>query len=109
MYVKDNKDVTGVIKRTKETSRTIEKEHEFQFAWDKQAVFLQAQSRAMAELRNMIKQYDELCKSDMATEEQKARIDKLRVDIEKTKAETKQEGHATTITIVDEWLEEDDE
>lgn len=44
------------------------------FAYEQYHSFLSAQSRAMAELRNMIKQYDELLKTDMATEEQKARI-----------------------------------
>jgi uncharacterized protein YjcR len=58
-----------------------EYEYEFQFAWDRQAAFLQAQSRAMKTLESMIKQYDELLKSNLATEEQKLRIQKLKVDI----------------------------
>lgn len=64
---------------------TTEEEYEFQFAWDRQATFLNAQSRAMAELRNMIKQYDELLNAnrDMATEEQRLRIEKLKVEIDK--------------------------
>lgn len=64
---------------------TTEEEYEFQFAWDRQATFLQAQSRAMAELRNMIKQYEELLNAnrDMATEEQRLRIEKLKADIDK--------------------------
>src|SRR5699024_1749865 len=41
-------------------------------------------------------------------EEQKARIDKLKVDIDKIKAETKTESQATKITIVDEWIDEDE-
>ncbi|NHL37849.1 hypothetical protein FDE95_14825 [Clostridium botulinum] len=36
------------------------KEYEFQFAWDRQATFLNAQSRAISELRNSIKSYLEL-------------------------------------------------
>lgn len=55
--------------------------YEFQYAWDRQASFMTAQSKAMTTLNNMIKQYDELCKSDLATEEQKLRIDKLKLDI----------------------------
>lgn len=40
----------------------------------------------MAELRSLIRQYDELLNAnkDLATEEQKLRIQKLKVDIEKS-------------------------
>jgi phage terminase small subunit len=82
MHVKDQEDLTKVLKRQKEssgdTSESWEKEYELQFAWDKQATFLQAQSRAMKTLEGMIKQYDELLKTDLATEEQKARIEVLK-------------------------------
>ena len=44
------------------------------YAHERYDSFLSAQSRAMSELRSLIKQYDELLKSDLATEEQKARI-----------------------------------
>ena len=85
MSVKNQEDLTKVLKREKEssgeTSEGWEKEYELQFAWDKQATFLQAQSRAMKTLESMIKQYDELLKSNLATEEQKLRIQKLKVDI----------------------------
>lgn len=45
--------------------------------------FLQAHSRAVTALNGMIKQYDELLRSELVTEEQRARIDKLKVDIAK--------------------------
>lgn len=83
MYVKDRDDLTKVLKREKEsdgvTSSSWENEYELQFAWDKQANFLKAQSRAMGELRSMIKQYDELLVTEMATEEQRLRVEKLRL------------------------------
>lgn len=62
-------------------------EYEFQFAWDRQATFLKAQSRAMAELRSLIKQHDEMVHNnpDMATEEQRLRMEKLRAEIEKVR------------------------
>ncbi len=89
MFVKDKEEMVKELKKKKgyksETVSSSEVEYEFQFAWDRQATFLQAQSRAMAELRNMIVKYDELCKSDMATEEQKLRIEKLKADIDKVK------------------------
>ncbi|MNE91391.1 hypothetical protein D3C80_1889980 [compost metagenome] len=51
---------------------------EVQQAWDKQATFLQAQSRAMGTLQSLIRQYDELLRTELATDEQKARIEVLR-------------------------------
>lgn len=82
MHVKSQEDLTKELKREKEsngdTSDSWEKEYELQFAWDKQATFLEAQSRAMKTLEGMIKQYDELLKSSLATEEQKARIEVLK-------------------------------
>ncbi|EHQ92157.1 phage terminase small subunit [Desulfosporosinus youngiae] len=68
--------------KTNSTSQETEYEYEFQFAWDRQATFLKAQSRAMGELRSMIKQYDELLKSGLATEEQELRISKLKTEID---------------------------
>ena len=75
MYVKDQKDKTTT--KIEEKSGNVDGERwEVQQAWDKHATFLQAQSRAMGELRSMIKQYDELLHKnwDLATEEQKQRI-----------------------------------
>ncbi len=80
MYVKDKEDKT--VEKVEEKRGKIKGERwEVQQAWDKQATFLKAQSRAMAELRSMIKQYDELLKSGLATEEQKLRIEKLKVEV----------------------------
>ena len=80
-YVKDQKDVTTTqIGQGYSDSGSSEK-WEVQQAWDKQSNFMKAQARAQSELRSMIKQYDELLKSELATEEQKLRIDKLKLDI----------------------------
>lgn len=88
MHVKSQEDLTKELKREKEsngdTSDSWEKEYELQFAWDKQATFLEAQSRAMKTLEGMIKQYDELLKSSLATEEQKARIAVLKSKVPDT-------------------------
>jgi phage terminase small subunit len=64
----------------------IEKEYEFQFAWDRHATFLKAQSRAMSTLQSLIKQYEEMCMKGLATEEQRLRIEKLKLEIDKIKA-----------------------
>lgn len=87
MYVQDKDEMIKELKKEKnfegEMSTSSEVEYEFQFSWDRQATFLKAQSRAISELRSLIKQYDELCKSDLATEEQKLRIRKLKAEITK--------------------------
>ncbi len=85
MYVRDKEDITKHLKKEKDGDIFTEKEWEFQYAWDKQANFLRAQSRAMSELRSMIKRYEEMLKSDLATEEQKLRIQKLKAEIDKVK------------------------
>lgn len=78
MYVVDRDDKT--IERIEEKSgeKSWGEKWEVQHAWDKQATFLQAQSRAMSTLQSLIKQYDDLLKTELATEEQKARIEVLR-------------------------------
>jgi len=85
--VKNKKDLTKELKRIKEsggpTSSSEEKEYEIQFAWDKENSALDIQSKAMERLSNMIKNYEELVHKnwDLATEEQKLKIDKLRAEI----------------------------
>lgn len=62
---------------------------EVQQAWDKQNNFLKAQARAQGELRSLIKQYDEMLHRDwdMATEEQKSRIELIKAQTAKAKGE----------------------
>ena len=84
MYVKDKDDKTieriGVKK-----GKISGEEWEVQQAWDKQGNFLQAQARAQKTLESLIKQYDELLHKnwDLASEEQKARINQLRAQTDK--------------------------
>lgn len=80
MYVKDDKDVTKRI--TMDGAEATA--YQYIEAYDKQATFLMAQSRAMGTLMNLIKQYEEMCNSELATEEQKLRIEKLKTEITKT-------------------------
>lgn len=85
MFVADQDDTTTFLKKHKVIegmSFTEEKEWEVQFAWDKYATFLQAQSRAMGELRNLIKQYNELVDRGLATKEQELRVKKLQIEID---------------------------
>lgn len=82
MYVKDQQDKTKEKIEYKDGS-VIGEKWEVQQAWDKQANFMSAQSRAMKTLESMIKQYDEMLHKDwqLATEEQKARIASLKAKI----------------------------
>lgn len=92
MYISDKNDIT---KETVVSSQDNEK-YEIQQAWDKQANFLNAQSRAMSALQNMIKQYDELIHKnwELATEEQKTRIDAI-----KDRIDEKDKNSSVTVVI----------
>jgi uncharacterized protein YjcR len=84
---------------------------EVQYAWDKHATFLQAQSRAMKTLESMIKQYDELLHKnwDMTTEEQRVRIDvmKAKANINES-GSTEDDGFLEALSgkVDDIWSEE---
>lgn len=88
MYVEDKDEMIKELKKTKsdigENYETTEEEWEFQFAWDRHATFMNAQSRAMSELRSLIKQFNELAHED---DERRLKLEQMRLDIEKTKAE----------------------
>lgn len=101
-YVKDKKDKT-VEKVERKDGNIIGERWEVQEAWDKQNNFLKAQARAQAELRNMIKQYDEMLHNnwDLATEEQRARIAALR-----SKVSSESESTETQIASYLDKLEE---
>lgn len=89
MYVENKDEMIKELKKH-ETNEFGEKiEYEFQFAWDRHATFLNAQSRAMGELRGSIKQYESMINStfNLVTEEQKLRIEKLKADVQKLEKE----------------------
>ncbi|WP_259425318.1 phage terminase small subunit [Bacillus velezensis] len=82
MFVQDQDDVTKVLKKEKPGAFGDEQEWEFQFAWDRHATFLNAQSRAMGELRSLIKQFDQLAHEQ---DERRLKLEQMRLNIEKTK------------------------
>ena len=110
MYVKNQNDLTKELKRskiktkTRETEKTAttedekEFEYELQFAWDKQERFIKSQSSAMKTLNSMVKDYEELLHKnwDLATEEQKLRIEKLKLDISKITGEENTDKNKNT-------------
>lgn len=94
-YVKDQED------KTEEKTRSFDNGDTYmvQQAWDKQNEFLKAQARAQGELRSLIKQYDEMLHKnwDMATEEQRARIEMMK---QKSNTQQEEEDGVTIINDV---------
>ena len=83
MYVSGKDEMIKEVKKLKKKTGVQEEtevEWEFQFPWDRQATFLTAQAKAMAELRSLIRQYEE-----MENEESKARADKVKAETERLK------------------------
>lgn len=83
MHVENKEEMIKELKKHETTEFGEKIEYEFQFAWDRQATFLNAQSRAMGELRSLIKQYESMVNSnwDLVTEEQKTRLEVLKSKI----------------------------
>lgn len=100
MYVRDRDDKT-VEKIEEKVGDIIGEKWEVQQAWDKQANFLKAQARAQAELRSLIKQYEELLYKnlELVTEEQKTRIAYIKAQTDKITGEDK--GNS----VADDWIE----
>ncbi|WP_413323348.1 phage terminase small subunit [Bacillus subtilis] len=96
MFVQDKDDLAKELKKAKYVYRPeededgneyfeksiAEEELEIQFAWDRHATFLNAQSRAMGELRGLIKQFDQLAHE---ADERRLKLEQMRLNIEKAK------------------------
>lgn len=97
-YVKDQQDKT-VEKVEEKKGKILGERWEVQQAWNKQNEFLKAQARAQSELRSLIKQYDEMLHKnwDLASEEQRTRIELLKAQKEKTDPEEQEEKEYTGI------------
>lgn len=81
MHVSDKNDMSNEISMSGEDVTA----YEVQYAWDKQANFMGAQSRAMKTLESMIKNYEELLSKStgVANEEQHARLELLKAQTRK--------------------------
>lgn len=88
MFVESKDEMIKELKKKKsvvsDSADIEEEEYEFQFAWDRHATFLNAQSRAMSELRGLIKQFDNIA---LETDERRLKLEQMRLNIDKTKAE----------------------
>jgi len=87
MFVKDQEDMSREIK--KETDMGTE--YEIQFAWDKHANFLNAQSRAMNTLSSLIRDFDKLANID---DERRTKLNLMNAQIDKIRNELKDENPA---------------
>jgi uncharacterized protein YjcR len=112
-YVKDQQDKT--IEKVEERSgeSSYGEKWEVQEAWDKQNNFLKAQARAQGELRNMIKQYDEMLHKnwELTTEEQRTRIEVMRAKAQlDEQTEIADDGFLEALagTAAEDWADEED-
>lgn len=84
-YPRSKEDGGGVEKAV------TEEEYEFQFAWERQAQLLTAQSRAIGELRSSIRQFVEMADQDgerrLKLKQMQLGIDKTKLEIEKIQSE----------------------
>ena len=89
MYVKDRDDVTTTKIGEGYSETGSSEKWEVQQTWDKQGNFLKAQARAQKTLEGLIKSYDELLHKswELATDEQKARIENIRANTARIKGE----------------------
>ncbi|MCL7871043.1 phage terminase small subunit [Bacillus altitudinis] len=90
MFVESKDEMIKELKKKKsvvsDSTDIEEEEYEFQFAWDRHATFLNAQSRAMGELRSLIKQFEGLAHEK---DERPLKLKQMRLNIDRTKAEVK--------------------
>jgi len=107
MYVRDRTDKTVEKVEEKDGAITSSEKWEVQQAWDKHSNFLQAQAKAQKELRGLIKQYDELLNKnwELATEEQKARIDQIKANTDRLRKDFSEEDDGG-VEIINDAAEE---
>lgn len=99
MFVKDNEDMTKELRKNKLTESGYEEEWEIQFAWDKQASFLNAQSKALSTLSALIRDFDRLANID---DERRAKLEFIQVQIDKIKSNTNNDdNNIKPVVIVD--------
>ena len=86
MFVEDQEDITKELRKNKVTESGFEEEWEIQFAWDKHATFLNAQSRAMSTLSSLIRDFDKLANID---DERRLKLEGMKLNVKKVEAEVK--------------------
>lgn len=104
MFVDDRDDMTREIKKSSEADGLDSTEWDIQYAWDKQATFMNAQSKAMSELRGLIKQFDEMAHID---DERRLKLEGMQLGIDKTKAEIERikDSDGNEDDAIDDWVD----
>lgn len=106
MFVESKDEMIKELKKHKESDSGEETEWEFQFAWERQTQFLNAQSRAISELRSSVNQFIKI--TDEA-DERRLKLEQMQLTIDKTKAEisniSKSQGQSVTVIIEDDVYE----
>lgn len=104
MFVTDKKDMSKEMVMESVGKSGSSEAYTVQFAWDKHASFLRAQARAQSELRSLIKRYDEQLHEqwELTTEEQRCRVERIRLEINQTKGEGAENSLAEAVKRMEE-------
>src|SRR5690625_3327372 len=110
MFVEDKEDHERFTSKKRKDEFATETTYEHHTSWDRHATFMNAQSRAMGELRSLVKQFNELAHDN---DERKLKLQLMQANIDKAEIETKklEEGDAsgtTIVNIVDAWSDSDE-
>ncbi|HHL3303630.1 TPA: phage terminase small subunit [Bacillus cereus] len=99
MFVNNKEGMTKELRKKKLSESGFEEEWEIQFAWDKQASFLNAQSKALSTLSALIRDFDRLANID---DERRAKLEFIQVQIDKIKSNTNNDDkNIEPVVIVD--------
>ena len=97
MFVEDSEDHSIFKAKEKSDEFSDETAYEIHASWDRHATFLNAQSRAMSELRSLIKQFNDLAHDN---DERKLKLQLMQANIDKVKAETKNEETGDSRVVI---------
>ncbi len=92
MHVESKDEIIKELKREKVQggkNPSHETEYNFQFAWERQAQLLTAQSRAIGELRSSIRQFVEMADQH---DERRFKLEQMQLNIDKSKLEIEKLG-----------------
>lgn len=101
MFVKDQDDQTKVTRKVMDMESGSMTEWEYQHAWDKQAKFLAAQSRAIHTLEGLLSRYEEMLAADLKAEKQQLELAKMRAELTKLKGDKGDSGSGNIDQLAD--------
>ncbi|EOS7979998.1 helix-turn-helix domain-containing protein [Enterococcus hirae] len=103
MYFSGSEDLSKEVSKWSSSDSGSSEEYAIQYAWDKQANFLNAQSRAMSTLSNLIKQFVAIADEQ---DERRKKLELIDAQIMKIKHSIPDnESISSLITIIDSWSE----